>query len=234
MTPHHNIAVIPARGGSKRIPRKNIKFFGGQPMLAYAIGAALDSGLFEQVIVSTDDEEIAAVALAHGATRPFVRPADLADDQTPTVPVIAHAVQALRQAGQAPDHVCCIYPCVPFLRGRDLRAAYEQFVDSGAAYVYPVVAFHSSPYRAMRQLPGGQMEFLYPPFELTRTQDLEPCFYDAGQFYWGRADAWAQGLRMHSSGSGWRIAAHRVVDIDTPDDWRRAELVRQALLDEGD
>ena len=224
-----NIAVIPARGGSKRIPRKNVKPFGGKPMIAYAIAAARESGLFEQVVVSTDDDQIAEVARAHGAAVPFRRPAALADDQTPTVPVIAHAAQWFADQGQAPDALCCIYPCVPLLRAEDLRAAYELFVQRGAPYVYPVVRFHSSPWRGMRRPENGPMQFVYPQYELTRTLDLEPLFFDAGQFYWGRTEAWKSGLRMHSNGHGWEIDGHRVVDIDTADDWRRAELIARAL-----
>jgi len=224
-----NIAVIPARGGSKRIPRKNIRVFDGRPMIAYAIAAARESGLFEHVIVSTDDDEIAAVACQHGATVPFRRPAELADDQTTTVPVIAHAANWFVQQGQAPDAVCCIYPCVPLLRAEDLRAAHALFVERGADYVYPVVPFHSSPWRGMRKPEHGPMEFVYPEYELTRTQDLERCYYDAGQFYWGKASAWRIGLRMHSNGHGWEMPAHRVVDIDTPEDWLRAELIARAI-----
>lgn len=225
----NNIAVIPARGGSKRIPRKNIKAFGGQPMIAYAIEAALRSELFAHVIVSTDDDEIADVATRHGATVPFRRPKELADDQTVTVPVIGHAVQAMKDLGHAVDHACCIYPCVPFLRGSDIAAAYQLFVGSGAPYVYPVVPFHSSPWRGMRRLESGQMQFVYPEYELTRTQDLERCYFDAGQFYWGQAGSWTSGLRMHSNGTGWEIEPHRVVDIDNADDWRRAELIAHAM-----
>jgi pseudaminic acid cytidylyltransferase len=224
-----NLAVIPARGGSKRIPRKNVKPFAGRPMIAYAIGAALDSGLFDQVVVSTEDDEIAEVAQRHGASVPFRRPAELADDQTVTVPVIAHAVQWFAERGQRPDAACCIYPCVPLLRAQDLRDAHALFTSRQAAYVYPVVAFHSSPWRGMTMPPDGPMQFVHPEYELTRTQDLPRCYFDAGQFYWGRADAWLQGLRMHSNGHGWEIEGHRIVDIDTPADWMRAELYARAL-----
>ena len=224
-----NIAVIPARGGSKRIPRKNILPFGGQPMIAYAIAAARESGLFEHVVVSTDDAEIADVAQRHGATVPFRRPQELADDQTVTVPVIGHAAQWFVEQGQAPAAVCCIYPCVPLLRAQDLRGAYELFLQRSAQYVYPVVAFHSSPWRAMTKPEDGPMSFVYPEYELTRTQDLPKCYFDAGQFYWGRTEAWTSGLRMHSNGHGYEIEGHRVVDIDTFDDWKRAELIARAL-----
>lgn len=227
-----NIAVIPARGGSKRIPRKNILPFCGKPMLAYAIAAARASGLFEHVVVSTDDDEIAEVAMQHGASVPFRRPRELADDLTVTVPVIAHAAKWFVDRGQAPAAVCCIYPCVPLLLAQDLRGAYELFQQRNAAYVYPVVAFHSSPWRGMT-MPDpealGPMQFVYPEHELTRTQDLPRCYFDAGQFYWGKTTAWTSGLRMHSNGHGYEMEAHRVVDIDTPADWQRAELMARAL-----
>ena len=224
-----NIAVIPARGGSKRIPRKNIKPFAGRPMIAYAIQAARDSGLFEHVVVSTDDEEIAEVAQAHGASVPFRRPAHLADDQTVTVPVIAHAARWFVDQGHAVEAVCCIYPCVPLLRPADLLGAYALFQERGAEYVYPVVGFHSSPWRAMSKPDNGPMQFVYPEYELTRTQDLPKCYYDAGQFYWGKTAAWTSGLRMHSHGHGYEVESHRIVDIDTHEDWARAELIARAL-----
>jgi pseudaminic acid cytidylyltransferase len=227
--PMKNLAVIPARGGSKRIPRKNILPFGGKPMIAYAIKAARECELFDEVIVSTDDDEIAEVAQAHGATIPFRRPPELADDQTTTVPVIAHAAQWFVDRGRTPAAVCCIYPCVPLLRAEDLRGAYRMFVERAAEYVYPVVQFHSSPWRGMRRPENGPMQFVHPQYELTRTQDLERMYFDAGQFYWGRTSAWCAGMRMHSNGHGYVVEGHRVVDIDTAEDWKRAELIARAL-----
>jgi pseudaminic acid cytidylyltransferase len=224
-----NIAVIPARGGSQRLPRKNILPFAGKPMLAWAVQVARDSGLFDEVIVSTDDDEIAAVAKAHGASVPFRRPAELSDGQTTTVPVIAHAADWLAAQGVAPQSLCCIYPCVPLLQAEDLRAAHALFVERQAHYVYPVLAFHSSPWRAMRRGDDGAMAFIHPEHELTRTQDLPTCYSDAGQFYWGRTAAWQARLPMHSKGHGWVMPADRVVDIDTAEDWQRAEALYRAL-----
>ena len=221
------LAVIPARGGSKRIPRKNIKVFNGLPMIAYAIHAALEAELFHEVIVSTDDDEIADVARSYGASVPFKRPLEISDDQTITVPVIEHAVNWAISSGCKVDAACCIYPCVPFLKSHDLRDAYELFVSTNAQYVYPVVPFHSSPWRAMSRTEAGSMEFICPEFELTRTQDLVTCYHDAGMFYWGKSSAWTNGLRMHSNGYGFVMDAHRVVDIDTSEDWERAERMAQ-------
>jgi pseudaminic acid cytidylyltransferase len=219
------IAVIPARGGSKRIPRKNIKIFDGFPMISYAIKAAIASNLFDQVIVSTDDDEIAQVAKSYGARVPFNRPAELSDDQTVTVPVIGHAVNWFIQQGHHIEAACCIYPCVPFLTAEDLIGAYQIFEERNAHYVYPVVAFDSSPWRAMTIPKGGAMEFIFPEFELTRTQDLPVCYHDAGMFYWGKASSWVTGLKMHSNGFGYVMDGQKIVDIDTEDDWARAERI---------
>lgn len=224
------IAVIPARGGSKRIPRKNIKDFCGKPMIAWAISAAKESGLFDHIIVSTDDVEIADIARNWGAETPFVRPANLADDLTPTVPVVAHAVKSCLDLGWAADYVCCIYPCVPFLQISDLIAALELAKAQNADFVYPVSEYAHPIQRAMRQLPGGKMQFFSPEYELTRTQDLEKSFHDAGQFYWGKASAWLEHKKMHTDGLGMSIPNWRVVDIDSADDWKRGELMFKALM----
>lgn len=219
------IAVIPARGGSKRIPRKNIKLFAGKPMIAHAISIARNSGLFDRVVVSTDDAEIAGVAKECGAEVPFVRPAELADDHTPTVPVIAHAISACQDLGWNIDHVCCIYPAVPFMHESDLVAALHILETNDVGYVFPVTAFHSAIQRALRRLPNGLMEPFYNQYVTVRTQDLEPAFYDAGQFYWGLAQTWLDGKIIHQHGVGLVIPNWRVVDIDTVEDWQRAELM---------
>lgn len=223
------IAVIPARGGSKRIPRKNIKEFSGRPMIAWAISTAKESGLFESIIVSTDDAEIAETARCWGAATPFVRPANLADDLTPTVPVIAHAVKWCLDSGMAVDDACCIYPCAPFLQIGDLVKALDLARTQNADFVYSVTEYAHPVQRAMRRLEDGKMQFINPEYELTRTQDLERTYHDAGQFYWGKASAWLEQKKMHSEGIGMPIPNWRVVDIDTEDDWMRAELVFKQL-----
>lgn len=225
-----NIAVIPARGGSKRIPRKNILPFAGKPMIAYAISAAQRSGLFDRVIVSTDDDEIRSVAKSCGAELPFVRPAELADDHTPTVPVVAHAIEACESLGWRAAKVCCVYPSVPFLEVEDMKAALELLESSGADYTFPVAEFPSAVQRALRQGPDGKMKPMFPENELTRTQDLPKAYHDAGQFYWGHRESWLRNSRIHSGGAGYVIPNWRVVDIDTPEDWRRAEIIHRALF----
>ena len=223
------IAIIPARGGSKRIPRKNIKNFSGKPMIAWAINTALESDIFDHVIVSTDDDEIVKIAKDLGAEVPFKRPDHLADDLTPTVPVIAHAVNECISMGWPIEYACCIYPGVPFLEPNDLRKSLESLISSKSHFIYPVTEYAHPVQRAMRQLPSGKMEFLDSSSEMTRTQDLEVIFHDAGQFYWGEASAWLDHRKMHTDGIGMVIPNWKVVDIDNMDDWKRAELLSSII-----
>jgi pseudaminic acid cytidylyltransferase len=224
-----NIAIIPARGGSKRIPRKNIKLFDGKPVITYAITAARASGLFEHIVVSTDDEEIAAIAREWGAETPFVRPTGLADDHAGTVPVIAHGIQACRDLAWLFENVCCIYPGVPLIQIDDLKGALALLMRGGGDYCFPVTEFPSHIQQALRRLDDGKMQPFYPRFETARTQDLEPAYHDAGQFYWGKVEAWLQNTRIHSGGIGYVIPSWRVVDIDTPEDWLRAEMLIKSI-----
>lgn len=224
-----NVAIIPARGGSKRIPRKNVKIFAGRPMIAHAIEAARASDIIDRVVVSTDDDEIAAIAKQHGAEVPFMRPADLADDHTPTAPVIAHALSALAEAGTAGiDFICCIYPGVPFLDKDDLAAGLALLRKRDSGYVFPVAAYPAPIQRALKMAGDGELQSFDPQYALTRTQDLEPAFFDAGQFYWGAADTWQAAGPIHADAHGLLIPEWRVVDIDTPADWDRAERLYRA------
>lgn len=225
-----NIAIIPARGGSKRIPRKNIKVFCGQPMIAYAIKAAQASNLFEHVLVSTDDAEVQIIANSFGAETPFVRPSELANDFTATVPVVEHSIKACEALGWQFSNVCCIYPGVPFIEIGDLKGSLAQLSESGADYCFPVTEFPAAIQRALKHNSNGLMTPFYPEYELTRTQDLEAAFYDAGQFYWGTKKAWLTNSRIHRSGMGYEIPNWRVVDIDTPADWERAERLAASLV----
>ena len=224
-----NIAVIPARSGSKRIPRKNIKEFYGKPMIAWAISIAQKSGLFGKIIVSTDDEEIAKISRNFGAETPYLRPIELADDFTTTVPVISHAARYCYDQGWKVEHLCCIYPCVPFLQVIDLSYALDLAITQNVDFVYPVTEYVHPIQRAMRRDSVGQMQFFNPEYELTRTQDLEKSYHDAGQFYWGKISAWMEQKKMHTSGLAMPIPNWRVVDIDSIDDWNRAELYFEAL-----
>ncbi|NEX59663.1 pseudaminic acid cytidylyltransferase [Noviherbaspirillum galbum] len=223
------IAVIPARGGSKRIPRKNIKEFAGKPMIAYAIGAAFECGLFEHVVVTTDDDEIAGIARGLGAEVPFKRPAELSDDHAGTVPVIAHAIDACASLGWDVRVACCIYPGVPLIQVDDLRDTCKMLEEGGADYAFTVTSFPAAIQRALKRGADGRMAPFYPEFVRTRTQDLEPGYYDAGQFYWGTVDAWRSGRSPHQAGKGLVIPEWRAVDIDTPDDWARAEVLYRMI-----
>lgn len=224
-----NIAVIPARGGSKRIPRKNIKLFGGQPMISYAIKAAEKSKLFDHVLVSTDDAEIIEIANHFGAETPFVRSAELATDYADTASVIAHAIQSCEKLGWNFSNVCCIYPCVPFIEVEDLQGSYVCLETGDVDYCFPVTEFQSAVQRALKRNADGFMKPFNPEFEFVRTQDLEPAYQDAGQFYWGKKEAWLTNPRIHSNGKGYLIPSWRVVDVDTPEDWGRAEQLALVL-----
>lgn len=222
------IALIPARGGSKRIPGKNIRAFAGKPMIAHPIGRAISSGLFDRVVVSTDDPAIASVARAHGADVPFLRPAQLADDFADTGAVMRHAVQAL-QAQQA-EAVCCIYATAPFLDADDLCLGWEFLRDGPWDYVFAATAFPAPVQRGFLQEAGGGLEMLFPEQFLTRSQDLPEVLHDAGQFYWGRPHAWLDGKRIFGKDSTVvRLPRWRVQDIDSEDDWRRAEAMAVAF-----
>lgn len=226
-----SLAVILARGGSKRIPRKNIKIFAGKPMIGYAIEAARVSGLFQHVVVSTDDEEIAQIARQYGAEVPFTRPAHLADDYTPTVPVVAHSIEACDRLGWSSESVCCIYPCVPFIQVQDIADAFELLTSSTADYCFPVTQYPAPVQRALKRDAAGRMSAFFAQHEMTRTQDLQPAYHDAGQFYWGTRQAWLTQPRIHSNGVGLPIPGWRVVDIDTPEDWIRAESIFKAIYE---
>lgn len=229
------IAVIPARGGSKRIPRKNIRPFCGRPMLAWSVQAALDSGCFDRVIVSTDDAEIAEVARACGAEVPFLRPAALSDDHTPTSPVIAHAIAEIEAASATSvAQACCVYATAPFVTAADLRAGLELLERGGADFVFSVTSYAFPIQRAIRITETGHVAMFQPEHFTTRSQDLEEAWHDAGQFYWGTASAWTSGLPIFDANSlPLRLPRHRVQDIDTLEDWERAEWMFRALGAEG-
>lgn len=224
------VAVVPARGGSKRIPRKNVLPFCGRPMLAWPITAALESGCFDRVIVSTDDPEIAEVARAEGAEVPFMRPAELSDDHTPTVPVIAHAIARMEEIAGPVMAACCIYATAPFVRAADLTHGLALLEDSRALFAFSATSFPFPIQRAMRLLPSGRVEMFQPEHALTRSQDLEEAYHDAGQFYWGTAAGWASGKPLLGPDAAALILPrHRVQDIDTPEDWVRAEALFRIL-----
>lgn len=229
-----DIAVIPARGGSKRIPRKNIKVFCGKPLIVWSIEAAHKSECFDRIVVSTDDDEIAAVAEAHGATASFRRPPELADDFAPTVPVIAHAIEWAQQSAPV-ERACCIYATAPFLRGADLRIGRAMLEEDDRDYAFSVTTFPFPIERALRLDPRGHVAMIDPTKQQVRSQDLEEAYHDAGQFYWGRADAWLAHRAIFAKWSaGVVLPRKRVQDIDTIEDWERAETLFHVLRNDGD
>lgn len=218
------LAVIPARGGSKRIPRKNVKEFCGKPIIAWSIEAALQSDCFDEVVVSTDDAEIAEIAHNYGATVPFIRPADLSDDHTGTIAVVRHAVEWFNAQGQAPDSVCCLYATAPFLTATYIRRGLDILNSMDVDYVFSAARYASPIQRAIRITASGRVEMFYPEQFNVRSQDLEEAYHDAGQFYWGRAGAWLEGKVTFSTDAVPIILPrHRTQDIDTIDDWEYAE-----------
>ncbi|WP_043360231.1 pseudaminic acid cytidylyltransferase [Methyloversatilis universalis] len=224
------LAVIPARGGSKRIPRKNIRLFGGKPMIAWSIEAAIASGCFDRVVVSTDDPEISAVAREWGGLVPFSRPAALADDHTGIMPVVRHAIEWHVDQGLNPEHVCCIYPTAPLLEPSVLTDAYERMVRSGSDFCFGVASYGHPIQRALRLDAKGGVSMFSTEHSLTRSQDLEPAFHDAGQFCWGTSAAFVDGRSPFLQKSvAVVLPRHRVVDIDTPEDWLLAEALHMAL-----
>ena len=229
------LCVIPARGGSKRIPRKNIKRFCGQVMIGYSIKAALDSQCFDQVIVSTDDTEIAEVAKSFGASVPFMRPDELANDYVGTVPVIKHAIEWFDDQGQAPSEVCCLYATAPFVRAGTIKKAYEQMQCTQVDYCFTATNFAFPIQRAIKVTAENRIEMFYPKHLETRSQDLEESYHDAGQLYWGKAEAFKQQKPLFSkSATPYILPRHLVQDIDTLEDWKRAELMFQILKKNGE
>jgi pseudaminic acid cytidylyltransferase len=227
------IAVIPARGGSKRIPRKNIRPFAGKPIITYSILAARECQLFDHVVVSTDDPEIGAVARDCGAETPFMRPPELSDDHTGTDPVTAHALSWFASHGQDAKFACCIYATAPLIRVDDLRRGYEALIRTGRNFAFSVTTYASAIQRALRLLPNGGVEPLFPRSANSRSQDLEEAYHDAAQFYWGRAAAFRSGLPMFSADSvAIVLPRYRVVDIDTPEDWKQAELIYATVMND--
>lgn len=224
------VAIIPARGGSKRIPGKNIKLFHGKPMIGYSIEAALASGCFDKVIVSTDDAEIANVAKEHGAQVPFLRPDNISDDYATTMDVMEHAIRWCLDEGWAVDAVCCLYATAPFVLPEDLQRGYTLLQEDGVQFAFSATTFPFPIQRAIKLDEQGAVSMFSPENELIRSQDLEEAYHDAGQFYWGKLNAFLNKLSIFSSHSkAVLLPRNRVQDIDTPEDWELAESLFSAL-----
>lgn len=217
------ICIIPARGGSKRIKKKNVKIFCGKPIIAWSIELAKSSKIFDKIIVSTDDKKIANIAISHGAEVPFLRPKKLSDDYTQTVPVIAHAIKWISKNFSKPSYVCCIYATAPFLKKNDLKNGLKILIKSGSQYTFSATDY-SYPIQRSFRINKRKIEMFYPMHYNSRSQDLEEAFHDAGQFYWGLTDAWLNEKPIISQNAKpIFIPRNRVVDIDTLEDWNVAE-----------
>lgn len=225
------VAVIPARGGSKRILKKNIRTFSGKPIIAWSIQAALESELFDKVVVSTDDAEIAAVVKQYGAEVPFYRPRELSDDYTTTNAVVKHAVEWFREQHQKIDYVCCIYATAPFIDIKNLKKGFELLLESGQSFVFTVTSFPYPIQRALRITDKGLIEAMWKENMYARSQDLEDAFHDAGQFYWGTANAFLNdSVMLDNESLPVILPRYLVQDIDNEEDWVRAEMMFEILL----
>lgn len=224
------VAIVTARGGSKRIPRKNVKPFLGKPILAYSIEAALESGLFDEVMISTDDDEIAEIAEGYGAVFPFRRSAATSDDFAGTADVLLEVIRCYRERGVEWEEACCLYPTAPFITPEKLCRANQRLADSGADVVLPVARFGFPIWRSFK-MEGERLYYNWPEFAPKRSQDLPPAYEDAGQFYFFRPAALARtGKLVTQNAVGIEVSELEVQDIDTAEDWEIAELKFQRLV----
>jgi len=224
-----SVAIIPARGGSKRIPRKNIKDFYGKPLIAYSIEVALDSKLFDKVIVSTDDEEIASIAKAYGAVVPFLRPKELADDFTGTEDVINHTLDFLKNNNEVYDYVCTIYATAPLLQKKYLIEGFEKLKNSTAINSFSSTSMPFPIQRTFKLNAEGRCEMFTPEHYMTRSQDLEEAYQDAGQFYWKKLNKESSEIMFGKDSIPVILPRHLVQDIDTLEDWQRAEIMYEVI-----
>lgn len=199
-------------------------------MIAWSIQAAIESKCFEKIIVSTDDQEIAEIARSYGAETPFVRPAELSNDHAGTIPVIAHAIKWIKDSGRNVDNACCIYATAPFVLATDLQNGLELLKGSEADYAFTVTSFPFPIQRAIRIISENRVQMFQPDFFNTRSQDLEEAWHDAGQFYWGKAEAWLLHKQVFGENAvPIKLPRYRVQDIDTSEDWQRAEYMFEIL-----
>lgn len=225
-----SVAIITARGGSKRIPGKNIKLFHGKPIISYSIETALKSNLFDMVMVSTDDEEIAAIAKKYNAEVPFMRSRENSDDFSGTADVILEVIRDLKNTGKSFDHACCIYPTAPFVSVSTLKESYDLLLSKNMDSVFPVCRFSYPIYRAL-EMNDGFVKMIWPENKLKRSQDLKPAYHDAGQFYWINTDRFLKSRSLFTDNSGSIILSElEVQDIDNETDWELAEMKYSLLL----
>lgn len=223
------VAIIPARGGSKRIPKKNIKEFFNKPLIAYSIEVALESKLFDKVIVSTDDEDIAKIAKEYGAEVPFLRPKELSDDITGTTDVTLHAVEFLKSQGFEYNFICTIYATAPLLEKKFLIQGYEKLKNSDAINSFSATSMPFPIQRTFKIDKNGRCEMFMPEHYESRSQDLEIAYQDAGQFYWSKSNQNSDEIMFSKDSIPILLPRHLVQDIDTLEDWERAEIIYQLM-----
>ncbi|MGK4224416.1 pseudaminic acid cytidylyltransferase [Parabacteroides distasonis] len=224
------LAIIPARGGSKRIPHKNIKLFLGRPIIAYSIEAALGTGLFEEVMVSTDDTEIAEIARQEGASVPFLRSTENANDYATLADVLVEVVNVYKERGNEFDLICCLLPTAPLISSEDVRSAYDQLVMSTFDSICPVVVFSYPILRSLSIDEKGNLNMNWPEYRFSRSQDLRPAYHDSGTFYWIKASSLLKDKKLLSeNGTAIVLDEFRVQDIDTDTDWALAEMKYKLL-----
>lgn len=225
-----SVAIITARGGSKRLPRKNIRLFHGKPIIAYSIEAASQSGLFDMVMVSTDDEEIAAIARQCGAEVPFYRSAATSDDYTGTGAVLVEVLEQLKGIGRSFDYACCLYPTAPFISVRSLEESFRLLQEKNYDSVFPVCAFSFPILRSLKMNSDGRVEMNFPENFARRSQDLPAAYHDAGQFYWANVQAFERDPKLYTANSGAIVLSElEVQDIDNETDWALAEIKYELL-----
>ena len=228
------VCIIPARGGSKRIPRKNIKDFFGKPLITYSIQTALDSKLFDKIIVSTNDEEIANIAKKYGADVPFLRPRELSEDFTSTQDVIDHAIDKLKEKGEEYEYVCTIYATAPFLQKKYLTEAYKTLKNSNAINAFSSTSMPFPIQRTFKINDNNRCEMFTPQYYKTRSQDLEEAYQDAGQFYWTKLGQKSDDIMFGKDSIPIVLPRHLVQDIDTLEDFKRTELMYEVLQKSGE
>lgn len=227
-----NVAIITARGGSKRIPRKNIRDFCGKPIIAYSIDAARNSALFDEVMVSTDDEEIAEISIRYGAKVPFYRSAETSNDYATTMDVLTEVLSSYKKMGKHFDYMCCLYPTAPFITGRKLKDGYESLISNDLDVVIPIVKFEYPPQRGLAIGEDGYLKYCYPEYVKIRSQDLEPLYHDVGQFYWYNVERCFVAPKKQMSMGAIILPENEVQDIDNESDWMMAEIKYKLLMGE--
>ena len=222
------LAILPARGGSKRIKKKNIKIFNGKPMIYWSLKTLIKSNLFHKIIVSTEDKKIKDLSIKFGADIIVERPKKLADDFTGTQEVINHSIKYLENQNLKFDYVSCVYPCSPFLKISDLKKALKLSFTS-EKFIFPVLEYSHPIQRAMFKKKNKDLYFLNKKNQNRRTQDFKKTFYDAGQFYFAKKKTWLSKKKMHSFAKGIVVPNWRVIDIDNNEDWIKAQKISKYL-----